>query len=230
MRVLSITLFAIVLLSSVPLYAQEAPSDPVLKEKGWELLTFEKKKPNLFQHAGDETVRIVSENAVSLLYRKVDLDLAQTPNLTWSWKVDQAVSPTDLSVKGKDDRSVALYISFPFDKERAGFWEKFIRSLVVAFKGEDTPGRVLTYVWGGDVERGQIIESPYLKSAGGMIILRGARDETGVWYDETVNIAEDYERIFGVPANQPYQIAISADTDDTKEKSDALVRNIRFAP
>lgn len=228
MRVIIMVLLGLFLISHAQ--AQEAPQDPLLKERGWLELLFDNKKPNVFATQSDGAIMVGSDASVSLLYKPVSVDLTETPNLSWTWKVDRSVPPTDLSVKGKDDRALALYISFPFDEARAGFWERFIRSIVVALKGEDTPGRVISYVWGGEYETGEVIESPYLKSAGALIALQKAKAQTGEWVSEQVNIAADYERIFGEPANKPYQIAISADSDDTKSQSIGWIKDLEFKP
>ncbi|NVK17599.1 MAG: DUF3047 domain-containing protein [Methylocystaceae bacterium] len=209
-------------------WAQEAPNDPMLRADGWLELKFDGKTPNQFAAQSDGAILVVSDKSVSLLYKPLEVNLEHTPKLRWSWKVDRTVPATDLSTKGRDDRSLAIYVSFPFDYERAGFWERFIRDIVVAFKGEDTPGRVISYVWGGNYPQGSVIESPYLKSAGALIALKQATSTTGQWMDETVDIAKDYERIFGEPPNQPYQIAISADSDDTEKKTIGWVKDIRF--
>lgn len=210
--------------------AQQAPQDALLKERGWLELLFDNKKPNIFATQSDGAIMVGSDASVSLLYKPLSVDLTQTPTLSWSWKVDRSVPPTDLSVKGKDDRSLALYVSFPFDEARAGFWESLTRGIVVALKGENTPGRVISYVWGGDYEAGQVIESPYLKSAGALIALQKATAPSGQWVKQQVNVAADYERLFGVPANQPYQIAISADSDDTESQSIGWIKDLEFKP
>jgi hypothetical protein len=210
------------------LYAQEIPNDARLAAQGWRILAFDAKKPNSFTLKPDTSIEIKSDQSVSLLYKNMAVDLEKTPKLAWDWQVEKSVPVTDLTIKGSDDRALALYVSFPFDVERASFWEKFIRALVVAFKGEDTPGRVISYVWGGDVKRGAVLESPYLKEAGAMVILQSAHSHGPDWQSESVDIAKDYERIFGIPANNPFQIAISADTDDTKVQSLGWIKNIRF--
>jgi len=209
-------------------HAQEKPKDMGLADMGWQELLFDNKKANNYFSHDDGSIIVGTNESVSVLYKDVKVDLAQTPKLSWSWKVDVSVPVTDLRVKGKDDRSLAIYVNFPFDYERAGFFERLLRKLVVAFKGEDTPGRVISYVWGGDEEPGIVMESPYLKDAGALIPLRRVKEAGGVWFNETVDIAKDYERIFGEPPNQPYQIAISADSDDTKIPSLGWVKNIRF--
>lgn len=208
--------------------AQEIAKDDALAGAGWRELVFDGKNPNTFVQAMDKSIEVKSDKSVSVLYKKIDINLAETPKLSWAWKVEKSVPITNLSVKGKDDRALAVYVSFPFDEERAGFWERFIRAFVVAFKGEDTPGRVISYVWGGDVQTGTILESPYLKGAGAMIALQKAKFFGSSWQFETVDIAKDYERIFGMPANKPFQIAISADTDDTLVDSLGWIKNLRF--
>ncbi len=209
--------------------AQEKPKDMSLAQQGWREVLFENKKPNNYFTHEDGSIIVGTNESVSLLYKEVKVDLAQTPNLSWSWRVDVAVPPTNLRVKGEDDRSLAIYVSFPFDRENSNFFERFFYDLVAAIKGKETPGRVLSYVWGGDAEPGTITESPYLKSAGALITLQRAKSSGGDWYEETVNIVEDYKRVFGEDApNQPYQIAISADSDDTKVPSMGWVNNIRF--
>jgi len=218
----------ICLLSASFALAQERPKDAALAAQGWRVLSFDGQAQNRFRSHKGREIEVKTEKSVSVLYKQIDVDLTATPRLQWAWKVDKPIPATDLTKRGQDDRSLALYVSFPFDEERAGFWERFVRSLVVAFKGEDTPGRVLSYVWGGDVAHGTVLQSPYLKSAGALIALKGAGDATGTWHDETVNIAQDYERVFGVPANQPYQIAISADSDDSGASGRGYVRDIRF--
>lgn len=210
-------------------HAQETPKDAQLAQKGWRILSFEGKQENQFTTQERNIIAVQTNNSVSVLYKKVSVDVRKTPSLSWSWRVDHTVPASNLEEKGKDDRSLALYVSFPFDEERAGFWERFIRAFVVAFKGEDTPGRVLSYVWGSTEKPGTVLESPYLKSAGALIVLRGEKDVGGTWYRETVDIRADYQRIFGAPANHPFQIAISADSDDSAASSLGYVKDIKFA-
>ncbi len=209
-------------------HAEAPPKDAQLAQEGWRILSFEGKNENQFTKKDGNIIVVQTDNSVSVLYKKISVDVDQTPNLSWSWRVDHAVPASNLEEKGKDDRSLALYVSFPFDEKRAGFWERFIRAFVIAFKGEDTPGRVLSYVWGSTEEHGTVLQSPYLKSAGALIVLRGKKDVGGTWYRETVDIGADYQRIFGVPANQPFQIAVSADSDDSQASSLGYVKDIAF--
>ena len=107
--------------------------------------------------------------------------------------------------------------------------ERMKRVLVELAQGSDAPGRVLVYVWGGLSPRGATLESPYLGSAGALIVLRAGDAALGTWFEERVDIAADYARLFKRGSATPYQIAIGADSDDTRSSSLARVADIRFA-
>lgn len=197
---------------------------------GWFEMTFDDKQPNRWRIGDDTEIEIVSENSVSLLFRPVTVDLSATPCLTWQWRVDAAPPASDLARKGKDDRAVAVYVSFPFDADDASLWETLKRPFVEAVRGSDAPGRVISYVWGGIRDRGRTLVSPYLGAAGMLKILRPVPEPRGEWVTETVPVERDYRAAFDSPAPDPIQIAVSADSDDTKSASHAWVRGIMFKP
>ena len=72
--------------------------------------------------------------------------------------------------------------------------------------------------------------NPYSGPDGVIYILRSGNAPTGRWFNETIDIAADFERAFDYPAPAPIYIAISADADDTESSSVALIADIRFTP
>ena len=102
------------------------------------------------------------------------------------------------------------------------------RPLVKSWAGESAPGRVLRYVFCGQGERGQVLESPYLGEAGTIKILRPASSPSGQWFEEQVDLAADYQKTFGEKPQNPTQIAIQADTDNTHSTSRAEVADLDF--
>ena len=134
----------------------------------------------------------------------------------------------DLRHRDTDDRPVAVFVTYPFDAERATFWERLKRVFVELAHGADAPGRIVSYVWGGLGARGDLQPSPYLQSAGGIVLLRPGVQETGVWRNESVDLAADYVRAFGAPAPPPTQVAVLADSDSTHSRAHAFVRGLRF--
>ena len=207
--------------------AAELPPDAQLAAQGWRVLGFESKPHNRYR-AIPGGVEVESRSSVSLLYRAVAPDLARTPCLAWRWRVDRAMPPTDLSRKGGDDRPVALYVSFPYVAAEASFAQKLQRVLVELLHGEDAPGQLLVYVWGGTAAAGSVLSSPYLGKSGALIVLRAGEAPLGEWLPERIDLGRDYARVFGRAARTPSQLAIGADSDDTETASLAQVADIRF--
>jgi hypothetical protein len=61
-----------------------------------------------------------------------------------------------------------------------------------------------------------------------MRVLRPADSLTGQWFEERVDLVADYREAFGEGPPNPAQIAISADTDDTRSTSRGFVADIAF--
>jgi hypothetical protein len=209
-----------------------------LAARGWRELTFRDKEPNLFaavEGEGDDGVRVESRGTVSVLYRDLagGVDLAATPVLAWRWRVDEAPPATDLARKGGDDRALAVYVSFAFDPARAGAFERTRRAVLQRLAGRALPGRVLTYLWGGDGRAGGgagWLDNPYLRGAGRMRVLRGPDAPLGRWFEERVDLAADHAAAFGRPPTAPEQVSISADTDDTASRAVGVVAGLAFRP
>ena len=201
---------------------------PELQAEGWRELPNPNKKENVFRAGADGAIEVVSKDSVSTLYTPVDVDIEERPVLTWRWRVDEAAPATDLSVKGADDCSLAVYVGFPFQPEQASFFDRLKRPLVESWVGEDAPGRVLRYVFCGGHQQGEVVESPYLGSAGTIEVLRPADSATGQWFEERVDLAADYRKAFGEEPPDPTQVAIQADTDNTGSTSRASIADLAF--
>jgi Protein of unknown function (DUF3047) len=219
---------AALLTFAAPASAAGVPLGPDLAAAGWHEIEVKGKPPNGFVGHPDGAIEVVSSSSVSRLYRPVEVDLDVTPALTWRWRVDEPVPPTDLTAKGEDDTAITLYVGFPWDPGEASFMERLKRPLVEAYAGADAPGRVLAYVFGGEQPRGTVVDSPHLGDAGAMRVLRPAAAPTGEWFEERVDLAKDYREAFGEDPPDPTQIAISADTDDTGSTSRGMVDALAF--
>lgn len=225
--------FSLLCTAFIPLFLSPgnvaAEVDESLRVRGWEELVFDRKQANRFTANDDGEIIVESRGSVSVIKKDLSVDISNQPTLRWRWRVLDAAPATDLATKGSDDRSIAVYVAFPFIAEEATAFERIKQGIIAAATGEDVPGRVLTYVWGGDRDRGTVIESPYLKSAGMMKVLRPSDTPLDRWYAEHIDIAEDYRQSFGRPAPNPLYIAISADTDDTRSSAHAAVMDLEFS-
>lgn len=203
---------------------------PELEAEGWREVPNPNKSENTFRRGLEGSIEVISNSSVSTLYKPLDVDLQERPILTWRWRVDEPAPATDLSVEGEDDCSLAVYVGFPYQPGRASLFERMKRSMVESWVGEEAPGRVLRYVFCGSHERGEVVESPYLGSAGYVRVLRPTDSPTGQWFEEQVDLAADYRQAFGEEPPDPTQVAIQADTDNTGSASRAFVTDIEFVP
>ena len=216
-----------VAVSATALGAIGVPRD--LAARHWTEITFDGKPANTYRACGADCVEVSTDKSVSLIAMPRRVNLTRFPKLTWQWKVEGRVAPTDLTTKGKDDRAVALYVTFPYDPDTASLSERLLRPLVELARGKDAPGHTLSYVWSGYGRPGEVVRSPYYGSVNVMIVARNGSAPLGRWLTETVDVAADHLRVFGHPATHTADILIGADSDDTGNRNRAFVRHIAFA-
>jgi hypothetical protein len=201
---------------------------PRLQAERWREIANPNKAENAYRATPEGAIEVVSRDSVSTLYKPVEAKIEERPVLTWRWRVEEPAPATDLSAKGEDDCSLAVYVGF--DPDQTSFLERMKRPFVESWAGENAPGRVLRYVFCGSHRPGEVVESPYFGSAGFMRVLRPTDTPTGKWFAEQVDLAADYRLAFGEEPPDPTQIAIQADTDNTQSASRALVADLAFAP
>ena len=73
-----------------------------------------------------------------------------------------------------------------------------------------------------------MLENPFMKGDGVIIVLQGGDAPTGKWVSERVDFMADFEAAFGYRPDPPKGIAISGDSDDSGVMSRARVRGLRF--
>ena len=200
------------------------PIGPDLGGLGWQAHTFDGIPPTVFSATATGTLQVRADHSASVLYRRLDdVGIDRAGVLAWEWQVVEGLPASDLSLPDGDDRPLAVHVWFhPADGENVGM----LARLGAAFG--KPPGKVLTYVWGGDRTPGSMFVNPHNRESGRMIILRRADAHTGEWLSERVDLAADYARAFGGMATKPAAIAVSGDADDLARMSLALLRNLRF--
>lgn len=196
---------------SLALTGEVVPFDGSWKEQGF-LRLFS----NSYVQRGGQ-LDVVSDGTVSLLWRPLDRFQQSARAASWAWRVQEGVTPTDLTVKGGDDRNLAVYFVF-VDPDRAealagGSARRILR---------EGSARALIYVWGGQHNRGAILPSPYSKQLRTKV-LRGS--DAGA-HQEMVDLVSDYRTAFGGPPGALVGLAVSADSDDTKGKIVASISNL----
>lgn len=202
--------FAILALAAT-LTATTASASQIPFDGSWKHQKFSLFSGNDYTPRGS-ALDVSSDASVSLFYRALPETVWRSSGASWDWQVSQSVPPTNLALKGGDDRNLALYFVFLPQAEAERSRGKRVTRLL---SSENV--RVLVYVWGGAHARGAVLDSPYLGARGKTVVLRGAGTGQA---RESVDLAADFRRAFGGQATSLVGLAVSGDSDDT----DTMIR------
>jgi len=198
---------------------------------GWEPLTFKKVKQHttysLIQEDDRVVVRAESRSSASGLIRKIRIDPAEYPVISWRWKITNLLEKGDVTQKEGDDYPARLYITFEYDPSDLSFLEKAKFEAIKLFYGEYPPVGALTYIWGSKAPEGTMVPNPYTDRVM-MIVLESGKSRLNTWVTEERNIVEDYRKAFGKNPPIISGIAIMTDTDNTKESAISYYGDIIF--
>jgi DUF3047 family protein len=143
---------------------------------------------------GKKFLRAVSRGLGIQAAKPHEWDPAEYPVLAWSWRPEQFPDGADERKSKTNDSALSVYAVWPHSP--------------VSVKS-------LKYVWSAVVSVGT-----HLTSSRGLTqarVLRSGTEGKGRWFEERVNVLEDYKRYFGgdsVPKAEG--IAVLTDADDTE--------------
>jgi hypothetical protein len=185
-------------------FATPFPLNPL--PPGWHHRTFWTRAPMETSFAtkdGVPALRCETHASGSMLYRHVDIDLADYPRLAWRWFIEVPIeSPLDERTRAGDDHPARLFIAFK------------------TAMGED---RRMEIVWGNRLKAGDykyIDKFPHYVANGGNENIRR-------WHAEEVDLQAIYRRIWrdGAPARL-IDVALFCDSDDTRTQSIAYFADV----
>ena len=148
-----------------PAGSAASPMKADLERAGWKIFALPETAATQFSGRADGTIDLAGEDSFAMLYRTLSDADRDRPFLTWRWRVDRTIPPTDLSRKGRDDRPLALHLWFPEDPKQIGLLKK-LGHMIAWVLDVPVPGKVLTYVWGGVGRRGDRMINPHLEDDG----------------------------------------------------------------
>jgi hypothetical protein len=177
---------------------------------GWQAKVFAGETVYSLKTDGHQTALYANSNAAaSGLYREISIDLAKTPILNWTWKVDNILTGNDERNRVGDDYPARIYVVFSGE---LAFWRT----------------RAINYVWSNR----QPIDSSWFSAFtgnAGMIAVESGVDRIGHWVSENRNVLADYRRLFGEEPGRVDAVAIMTDTDNTGAAATAWYGDIWFA-
>ncbi len=223
---------AVIFLFAVMPLLHDQPAADGLPE-GWRPLTFPKISRHTVYtlvHEGDRPViRAESRQSASGLYRPLDLDPKAFSILSWCWKTDRVIAKGDETKKEGDDYVARIYVTFKYDPDQAGFWERAKFRAIKLLYGEYPPRAAINYIWANRLPRGRTIANAYTDRAQ-MVAVESGVEKLGRWVCEERNIYKDYRRLFGGEPPRLSGVAVMTDTDNTGEEATSYFADLTLKP
>ncbi len=155
-----------------------------------------------------QVVMAVSDTTASGLFYEHEIDLEKTPNLNWSWRIDNLIVGNNERDKNGDDYPARIYALV---SGGVLFWKT----------------RAINYVWSNN----QAVETHWPNAYTGkarMLAVRSGSRHVGDWLSEKRNVREDFRRLFGQDVTKIHAIALMTDTDNTRQRATAYYGDIYF--
>ena len=211
-------------------FSRLTPENPLPVE--WQPLTFKKiKQHTQYRFVNDDGQTVIqadSRNSASGLIRKVSIDPRLFPHITWRWKVDSVYAKGDVSRKNGDDYPARIYITFAYNPDQVGFFEKAKYEAARLMHGDTLPLAAITYIWANRAPVGSIVTSPYA-SQSKMVVVRSGSTRAGQWLEEKRDFYADFKKAFGREPTLISGVAIMTDSDNTGESAKAWYGDIIFS-
>ncbi|WP_096461399.1 DUF3047 domain-containing protein [Sulfurifustis variabilis] len=176
---------------------------------GWEEKQFKGRteyRPN--EIAGTRALAAHSREAASGLYKRVRIDLAQTPYLHWSWRIERTLGDLDETTRAGDDYAARVYVVV---SGGVFFWNT----------------RAVNYVWASRLPQGATWPNAFTANAR-MIAVRSGDALAGRWVNERRDVREDFKALFGMDVRHIDAVAIMTDTDNSGGEARAYYGDIYF--
>jgi len=203
--------------------------------KPWVALEFPKvEQPTRYELIQDPATgpSLLSQSecgASGFVLRLDDVDLAQTPRLSWRWRIHRGLRIEDERARSGDDFAARVYVLFAYDPRRASFLERAARQAARLFYGRELPGEAINYVWASNESIGEHWPNPF-SSAAHMVSLQtdSASVDATSWRTEDVDLLADRRAILGEPLPRIEAIALMTDTDNSCTRASAEFADFRL--
>lgn len=145
------------------------------------------------------------------LINKDDVNIYETPVLTWKWRIRN--TPDGASEDDKNDVAASIYVVY--DMGRVALFKKVPKSI--------------RYTWSSSLPVGTELSKFFNNQK--IVVVGSGEEQAGEWITFERNIVEDYKRLFGdEPPAKPLAILILSDGDTTNSLSSADYDDIYLKP
>jgi hypothetical protein len=152
----------------------------------------------------NRVLRFKSSKSSFALERGVDIDLAQYPLLTWSWKVSELPTGGDFRRPSTDDQAAQVLVAF-------------------------ADRHVLTYIWDTSAPKGSWQSASHVPLIHIFaLVCRSGQEELNRWLAETHNVAQDYQKAFEMAPARVKGIRLQINTQHTGSSAESYFGDISF--
>ncbi|HEY7387958.1 MAG TPA: DUF3047 domain-containing protein [Bryobacteraceae bacterium] len=149
-------------------------------------------------------VRFKSVDSSFGIERGLDVNLNQTPFLTWQWKVTQLPTGGDFRHNATDDQAAQVLVLF-------------------------SDHRVLSYIWDSTAPQGfSDSDGAYWLVHVYAIVCESGPAQTGKWLTESRNVAADYRKAFGKPAPGIKGVRLQINSQHTGSAAESYFGEVAF--
>jgi hypothetical protein len=160
---------------------------------------------------GEQVLEAHAEGTAAALFHEVRIDPAQTPWLSWRWRVESTFgADTDERSKAGDDYPARIYV---------------VRSGGLAWWRT----RALNYVWASGQPEGTRWSSAYAGDNVQLIALDSGNGRAGEWVHHARDLRADWRAAFGEELDHLDGVALMTDADDTGGSVRAWYADIRLS-
>lgn len=198
----------------------------------WQHKTFAGREPTHYQatwHAGRPALQAQSHGGNSMMRSDLGLPASSLGRLAFSWYTQSLLQDATAGVRGQDDATLRVVLSFDGDRDRLSARDHLLSELSMLVAGDPLPYATLMYIWDAKLPVGTIVTNPHTDRIRMMVIESGA-DRLGQWVDHVRDVPADYRAAFGEAAGTLIGIGLVTDTNNTGETVDAWYGPLRWLP
>lgn len=199
---------------------------------GWYVYRLLRFKPltqyALVEDGGATVVRAQANSSVSGIQHNVSVDLHEYPIAAWSWKVPKLIEGADNTVPAAADAPARVVFTFEGGRDKLPAYEQLNYDLAKALTGNSMPYATLMYIWEPDRPIGEVI-THHNTTRVKMIIAANSQRDLSLWYQERVNLFDDFRRAFGEDPPRVKTVGIMSDSDNTGTSVVAYFGDISFS-
>ncbi len=172
---------------------------------GWEIkVNHGKPMVSVCKDADTPCLHLLSLSSSFSLEKSVDVDPAQMPYLTWSWKVAQLPGGGDFRKSSTDDQAAQMLVAF-------------------------NDRHVISYIWDTAAPKGAMesVSSIPLVHIVAVVCESGSK-QANQWTTESRNVAADYVRAYGKPAPRVKGLRIQINSQHTGTVAESYFGEVAF--